>query len=264
MSHSLSKKFTFGSLLLFALPTTVMMVVMSLYTIVDGVFVSRFVSTNALSSVNIVYPVINIVLGISVMLSMGSNAIVAKKMGEGRPDSARETFTAIILLNIIIGLAFAIIGNLTAVPLSRMLGASDLLLEDCVTYLRWQLAFAPSLMLQIQFQMYFVTEGKPGIGLFLTLLAGIANAALDYVLIVPMRMGIAGAALATAHRLHHTGPNRPHLLCRRQTEPVVRTSPLRKKGAGRSLSQRLLRDGDEPFLRRHHLPVQSADDAFCR
>ena len=97
MSHSLSKKFTFGSLLLFALPTTVMMVVMSLYTIVDGVFVSRFVSTNALSSVNIVYPVINIVLGISVMLSTGSNAIVAKKMGEGRPDSARETFTTIIL-----------------------------------------------------------------------------------------------------------------------------------------------------------------------
>ena len=107
MSHSLSKKFTFGSLLLFALPTTVMMVVMSLYTIVDGVFVSRFVSTNALSSVNIVYPVINIVLGISVMLSTGSNAIVAKKWGEGRPDSARETFTTIILLNIIIGLVFA-------------------------------------------------------------------------------------------------------------------------------------------------------------
>ena len=197
MSHSLSKKFTFGSLLLFALPTTVMMVVMSLYTIVDGVFVSRFVSTNALSSVNIVYPVINIVLGISVMLSTGSNAIVAKKMGEGRPDSARESFTTIILLNIIIGLVFAVLGNLAAVPLSRMLGASDLLLKDCVTYLRWQLAFAPSLMLQIQFQMFFVTEGKPGIGLFLTLLAGIANAVLDYVLIVPMGMGIAGAAIAT-------------------------------------------------------------------
>ena len=120
MSHSLSKKFTFGSLLLFALPTTIMMVVMSLYTIVDGVFVSRFVSTNALSSVNIVYPVINIVLGISVMLSTGSNAIVAKKMGEGRPDSARETFTTIILLNIIIGLVFAVLGNLAAVPLSRI------------------------------------------------------------------------------------------------------------------------------------------------
>lgn len=197
MSHSLSKKFTFGSLLLFALPTTIMMVVMSLYTIIDGVFVSRFVSTNALSSINIVYPVVNIVLGVSVMLSMGSNAIVAKKMGEGRADSARETFSTIILLNIVIGLGVAILGNLAAVPLVRMLGSSDVLLEDCVTYLRWQLAFAPALMLQIQFQMFFVTEGRPGIGLFLTLLAGIANAVLDYVLIVPLGMGIAGASIAT-------------------------------------------------------------------
>lgn len=80
MSHSLSKKFTFGSLLLFALPTTVMMVVMSLYTIVDGVFVSRFVSTNALSSVNIVYPVINIVLGISVAVH-GKQCHCGKKNG---------------------------------------------------------------------------------------------------------------------------------------------------------------------------------------
>ena len=116
MSHSLSKKFTFGSLLLFALPTTIMMVVMSLYTIVDGVFVSRFVSTNALSSVNIVYPVINIVLGISVMLSTGSNAIVAKKMGEGRPDSARETFTTIILLNIISGWSLPSLGTWRPYP----------------------------------------------------------------------------------------------------------------------------------------------------
>ena len=140
---------------------------------------------------------INIVLGISVMLSTGSSAIVAKKMGEGRPDSARQTFTTIILLNIGLGLVIALFGNLAAVPLSRLLGASELLLEDCVTYLRWQLAFAPALMLQILFQMYFVTEGRPGIGLFLTLLAGVSNALLDYLLIVPLGLGIAGAAIAT-------------------------------------------------------------------
>lgn len=197
MSHSLSKKFTFGSLLVFALPTTVMMIVMSLYTIIDGVFVSRFVSTNALSSVNIVYPVINIVLGVSVMLSMGSNAIVAKKMGEGDNTGARETFTSILILNIVLGAVIAIVGNLFAQPLVRLLGASEVLVDDCVTYLRWQLSFAPAFMLQILFQMYFVTEGKPGIGLFLTILAGVTNAVLDYVLIVPMQLGIAGAAIAT-------------------------------------------------------------------
>ena len=82
MNYSLAKKFTFGSLMMFALPTTVMMIFTSLYTIIDGVFVSRFVGTNALSSINIVYPAINIVLGIAVMFSTGSCAIVAKKMGE--------------------------------------------------------------------------------------------------------------------------------------------------------------------------------------
>lgn len=197
MSYSLSKKFTFGSLLLFALPTTIMMMVTSLYTIIDGMFVSRFVSTNALSSINIVFPVINIVLGASIMLSMGSNAIVARKLGEGRPDSARTTFSTIICLNIGLGLAIALLGNLFAVPLARLLGASDVLLADCVTYLRWQLGFAPALMLQMLFQMYFITEGKPGFGLFLTLLAGVTNAVLDYVLIVILGMGIAGAAIAT-------------------------------------------------------------------
>ena len=77
MNYSLAKKFTFGSLMMFALPTTVMMIFTSLYTIIDGVFVSRFVGTNALSSINIVYPAINIVLGIAVMFSTGSCAIIS-------------------------------------------------------------------------------------------------------------------------------------------------------------------------------------------
>lgn len=197
MPYSLSKKFTFGSLMMFAMPTMIMMVVTSLYTIIDGVFVSRFVSTNALSSINIVYPAINIVLGVSVMLSTGSNAITAKKMGEGNGEGARKTFTFIVYLNIILGILLAVLGFVFAGPLSRLLGASDMLLEDCVTYLRWQAAFAPAFMLQILFQMYFITEGRPGIGLFLTLLAGITNAVLDYVFIVMAGLGIAGAAIAT-------------------------------------------------------------------
>lgn len=197
MSYSLAKKFTFGSLLMFALPTTIMMVVMSLYTIIDGFFVSRFVGTNALSSINIVYPAINIILGLGVMLSSGSNAIVAKKMGEGKPEDARAAFTAIVYLNIGIGIAIALLGNIFAGPLVRVLGASDVLVSDCITYLRWQMGFAPAFMLQLLFQMYFITEGRPGVGLFLTLLAGITNAVLDYVLIVPLGLGIAGAAIAT-------------------------------------------------------------------
>ena len=197
MNYSLAKKFTFGSLMMFALPTTIMMIFTSLYTIIDGVFVSRFVGTNALSSINIVYPAINIVLGIAVMFSTGSCAIVAKKMGEGKAKEARAAFTSIIYLNIIVGAVTAVLGNLFAAPIVRLLGASDLLMSDCITYMRWQMAFAPALMLQILFQMYFITEGRPGLGLFLTILAGLSNAVLDYILIVPLKLGVAGAAIAT-------------------------------------------------------------------
>ena len=197
MNQSLSRSFTFRSLLMFALPTTVMMIVMSLYTIVDGIFISRFVSTNALSSLNIVFPVINVAMGVAIMLSAGGNAIVSRKLGQGTPDKARQTFSTLVVLNLLLGLAAAVLGWMFAVPISRILGASEVLLADCVTYLRIQMAFAPALMLQILFQMFFVTEGRPGTGLFLTLLAGICNVVLDYVLIVPLGLGIAGAALAT-------------------------------------------------------------------
>ena len=78
-------------------------------------------------------------LGLSIMLSTGSNAIVARKFGEGKADSAREIFTSVIYLNIALGLVIAALGYILAEPLSRMLGASDVLLKDCVTYLRWQL-----------------------------------------------------------------------------------------------------------------------------
>lgn len=197
MSYSLSKKFTFASLLAFALPTMTMMVVTSLYTVVDGFFVSHFVSTNALSAINIAYPLINVVIGIGVMLATGGNAIVARKLGEGNPTGARSTFSALMALNLIIGFSISLTGIFFAGPLAHLMGASELLLSDCTAYLRWQLAFAPALMLQMLFQTFFVTEGRPGIGLFLTILAGIVNGVLDYILIVPMKLGITGAAIAT-------------------------------------------------------------------
>ena len=62
MSTSINQNFTTRSLLKFALPSIIMMVFMSCYTIVDGIFVSRFVGSNALSAVNIVYPIEGIVV----------------------------------------------------------------------------------------------------------------------------------------------------------------------------------------------------------
>ncbi len=196
--NAISKSFTFPSLIRFTLPTMVMMVVFSLYTIVDGVFVSRFVGTNALSGINIVFPAVSLTYAIAIMLATGGSAIIAKKLGEGDSLGARQDFSMFTLIAVITGVVLAVIGLLFLEPIVRMLGATDLLMGYCMDYLRILLFFFPMSMLQLVYQAFFVTEGKPNIGLGLTIGSGAANILLDYLFIVPMGMGIAGAAWGTA------------------------------------------------------------------
>ena len=102
MSNSIAKNFKFFSLLRFALPTMVMMIFMSLYSIVDGIFISRLLGTNALSAANIVYPVISIVFAVGIMLSTGGSALIAKKLGEGKEREAREDFSFLTLVSFLL------------------------------------------------------------------------------------------------------------------------------------------------------------------
>ncbi len=195
--NPLSKNFNTVSLLKFAFPSMVMMVFMGLYTIVDTVFVARFVDTNALSSINIVCPVINIIVGLGTMLATGGSAIVAKKMGNGKTNEARSNFTLIIVTGIITGLTITIIGLLFLDEIIRGLGASEILFPYCKEYLTVQLIFAVGNIMQVLYQNLFVTAGTPTLGLVLSVLAGIANIIFDYIFIVIMQLGIKGAALGT-------------------------------------------------------------------
>lgn len=197
MSNSIAKDFKFFSLLRFALPTMVMMIFMSLYSIVDGIFISRLLGTNALSAANIVYPVISIVFAVGIMLSTGGSALIAKKLGEGKEREAREDFSFLTLVSFLFGIAILLIGNIFIEPIVRALGSTDALLPYCVDYLSVSLLLAPAAMLQMIFQTFFVTAGKPLIGLMLTISGGVANMILDYLFMGPFNMGISEAALAT-------------------------------------------------------------------
>ncbi len=195
--NPLAVDFNALSLIRFAFPSMVMMLFMGLYTIVDTVFVSRFVGTDALSSINIVCPVINIIVGLGTMLATGGSAVVAKKMGRGRMDEARSNFTLIILAGGITGLVITAAGLYFLDEIVWGLGASEILYPYCREYLETQLIFACGNMLQVLFQNLFVTAGKPTLGLFLSVIAGIANIVFDYIFIVLMQMGVRGAALGT-------------------------------------------------------------------
>ena len=194
MAQSISQEFTPVTLLKFALPSMVMMVLMSCYTITDGIFISRFLGDNALSAVNIVYPVINIVLAIGVMLATGGSAVVAKKMGEGKDDEAKDNFSMLVFTGVVASVVILILTILFLEPICHALGANDSLLANCKAYLFTVVLFAPACMLQSLFQTFFVTAGKPHIGMTLVISAGIANAVLDYVFLSRLGFGIEGAA----------------------------------------------------------------------
>lgn len=197
MKIQLSDHFTTKKLLLFTLPSIVMMIVTSVYSIVDGLFVSNLVGEMALSSINIVFPIIMIVGAFGFMLGAGGSAIVAKTLGEGKKELANSYFSFLTVTVFVCGLLLSVIGILFMEPLARFAGASDLLLEDCVIYGRILLAGVSLFMLQNIFQSFLVVTGKPHLGLTLSIAAGITNMVLDYVFIGLLHMGIAGAALAT-------------------------------------------------------------------
>ena len=197
MENRLDRDYDFLSLLRFALPSVVMMIFTSLYTIVDGMFVSRFVGEDALAALNIVFPVMCLIMAAGIMLATGGSAIVARRMGSGEEQSALEGFSLLILVSAAAGGAFSVLGLAAAEPICRLLGGEGDLMVHCVPYLRIIMLFGPMSMLQLMFQSFFVTAGRPGLGLDLTVAAGVANMVLDYVFIVPGGMGVAGAALAT-------------------------------------------------------------------
>ena len=197
MGNGLTARHTTKSLLVFAMPTIVMMVFMSLYTMVDGIFVANFVSADALAGLNLVIPALNILASLAVLISTGGSAVISRKLGEGKDREAQENFSFLVFLTILFGAAVMVLGILFAKPVLQLLGTTDILYPVAYDYYSVLILFTIPCLLQVQFQYFFVTAGSPSLGLGCVVAGGISNVILDYVFIVPMDMGIAGAALAT-------------------------------------------------------------------
>lgn len=193
----LGDHFTFKKLIRFTLPSVAMMVFTSIYSVIDGLFVANFVGSNALSSINIVAPLIMILGAIGFMLGTGGGAEVAKTLGSGDREKANKSFSLIIYTIIVIGIVVSIVFGCIIRPVSYLFGASDLLIEDCVIYGTILLVGMTAFMLQTSFQTFFVVAEKPHFGLILTLVSGCSNILLDFLFVYVFQLGVKGAALAT-------------------------------------------------------------------
>lgn len=197
MTIQLSEHFTYKKIFRFALPSIVMMVFTSIYGVVDGTFISNFVGKIAFAAINLVWPFLMILGAFGFMIGTGGSALVAKTLGENKKEDANRYFTMLIALVIILGVLLTILGFVIIRPLSKELGASGTMLEDCVTYGRVLMIFNTAFMLQSVFQSLFITAEKPRLGLIMTVVAGITNMVLDALFIAVFKWGLVGAGLAT-------------------------------------------------------------------
>ena len=191
------KPVTLKNILKFAVPTIAMTVFMSFYTMVDGLFVSNLIGTNALSAINLTAPVIQLVTAISTMLATGGSAVVMKKMGEQKAEEAKEDFTFLILVNVIVGIVMCAAGYLAMDYIFAGMNLSADVEEYCVEYLSRYLVFTVPILLMNNFTLYMIASEKANLSLVCSVTGGVLNMLLDYVLIAGCDMGIGGAAIAT-------------------------------------------------------------------
>ncbi len=198
MNIRLSDHFDYRRLLRYALPSIVMMVFTSIYGIVDGFFVSNYAGKTPFAAVNLIMPLLLVLGCVGFMFGTGGGALIAKTMGERKPDKANEIFTLIIAVSAACGVVLAALGFFLLRPVAELMGASGELLEHSLTYGRIILAALPFYILQFEFQCLFATAEKPKLGLYVTVASGVANMILDALLVGVFPFGVAGAAAATA------------------------------------------------------------------
>ena len=196
MNIKLSDHFDYKRLLRFALPSIIMMIFTSIYTIVDGFFVSNCAGKTAFTALNLIYPYLQMLGCLGFMIGTGGSALIAKTLGEGKPRKANEIFSMLV---IVLAAGGAILSGVCIVflrPISFAVGATDLTIDDCVLYGRVLLAALPFFMLQNSFQSFLATAEKPHFGLRVTVFAGLTNMVLDFLLVYVFPFGLLGAALA--------------------------------------------------------------------
>ncbi len=198
MKIRLSDSFSYLKLLRFTLPSMVMLVFSSVYGVVDGFFVSNFAGKTAFAALNFIFPFIMILGAVGFMFGTGGSALVAKTMGEGDSLRAKRYFSLVVYVSIGCGFLISLLGLIFLRPVAALLGATGTMLSDCVTYGRILLMALPAFVLQMEFQSFFITAEKPQLGLWVTVLSGVTNMVLDWVLVGILPWGLAGAALATA------------------------------------------------------------------
>ena len=181
----------------YCLPAIAGMVVTSLYVIVDGIFIGRGVGATALAAVNIVWPFLSLLQAVSMLIAIGGGTVTAIAFAEGRIRDGNAVFLRSALVLLVFAACFTLAGLIFARPLSLLGGATELLLPEAMTYLRFFSLFGVFWCLLLFLSVFVRNDGAPGLVWIAMLVGTVCNIVLDYIFIFRFGWGLMGSGLAT-------------------------------------------------------------------
>ena len=164
----------------YALPSIAAMWVFSIYTMVDGYFVGKYVSEIALASVNVAMPFVNTVFELAIILAVGTSTRVAILLGEEKQTTAKELFTFTVLVIICFSVLLALLSRIFLPQLTRLLGAENELYSYVHSYLAIIIWFIPFFMISYHFEVLVKIDGFPRLATYGVISAAVSNVFLDW------------------------------------------------------------------------------------
>ncbi len=181
----------------YCLPAVIAMIITGVQGMIDGIFVGNFVGPNALASVNIAMPFMQIIIGVSMVISIGNQSYVGINLGSGNTKKAQNSFITFGIIISSIAVLVTVLGLTLNQQIATVLGADEVLVSDVSTYIKFISIFALPMCIMFYFGFLARIVGKPERYLYGSILSVIVNVSLDYLLIAKLDMGIMGAAFAT-------------------------------------------------------------------
>ncbi len=182
----------------FIIPSVVAQWVYSLYTMVDGMFVAKGVSEVALTAVNLSFPVLAFLFAVALMFAVGTSTVIGILLGKKKVERASEIFTQNIAVQLIIAVVFVFLGMTHLDEITRFLGAKDgILFQYVKEYLTWIIPFAAAFLLSYSLEILLKIDGYPRKATMIVVTGTVANCILDWLFVIVLQKGVAGAALAT-------------------------------------------------------------------
>ncbi len=175
-----------------------MVLITSIYSIVDSFFISNFAGKSGFAAINLIWPAMMMLGSLGLMVGSGGGALVAKVKGEGYGEKANRIFTMLVRFATQLGLLLGVLFAVFTPTIARWLGADEGMMHECVIYGRLCMIGLPGFVLQMAFQSFYMAAERPQLGTIMSIVSGVINIALDALFVWAMRWGVAGAAVATA------------------------------------------------------------------